>query len=566
MVAFWSGQFLPGPEYFTTPFSAQFQPGLYSTRSGLYGLALLTILATVFYVYHSRRRNAVFGPYQNLDAQNSAWDKIRQLSERSGVGIDIVLHDKDIANTDAIAFGFRGKRTILMGRGMLLLALRRPSNFLARVAHELGHFKNGDIKYAFLSRSLLQANLVLMTTIMVWLIVRPARVVLMQYYLFTSPKLGFPGADATLFFNLHGLRWAKYWVDQATGSLSITAPVFAFWALLLFLEYRSLLRTREILADARAAQWVSGDALLEALTGGKTPPRPSLKNRLLELFSAHPLLSQRVDVVLRPYKVLHPSLLRFLFLGYLFCLANYLIASINTLMRILNPRYEELLAQGNAIQAALSVLKFEQPLASLIYFIVLFAFAAVYMIVVATLLRSALTQKLSGRAHWAWFLTTIAQIFVFAIGNVLGDAFHPYSQTNQLRLARNVMLGQSVDGLFFNRIGLQDILDQASMSGILLGVAILFWLQVNFILRGSRAKTIKGWQWGALMVFSFLAVFQVWSAFWVMRSFPDYANPMLYIMATLQATLFLAIVLIVSWSMRGRHRGRDNMPGWLMAE
>ncbi|MDA9414074.1 hypothetical protein XH81_04235 [Bradyrhizobium sp. CCBAU 25360] len=566
MIAFWSGQFLPGPEYFTTPFNARFQPGLYSTKSGVYGLAILSVLASIFYFYHSRRRNNVFGPYQNLDAYNSVRDKIAQLSERSGVRVDILLHDKNITNTDAIAFGFRGKRTILMGQGMLLLAIRRPQNFLARIAHELGHFRNGDIKYAFISRSLLQANLVLMTIIVVWLVAHPARVVLMQYYLFTDPTLGVPGADLKLFFSSHGLRWARYWADQVVGALTITVPVFAFWALLLFMEYRSLLRTREILADARAAQWVGRDALLEALTSGKTPPQPSLRDKLFELLSAHPLLPHRVDVVLRPHNVLQPSLLRFLFLGYLYSLTNYLISSINKLMQILNPRYGELLTQGNAMQALLSVLRFEQPIASVIYFGVIIALTTIFMIVVATLLRSSLTQRLSGCAHWTWLLTTIAQISLFAAGNVLGDAFHPYSQSKQLQLASKVMLGQSIDGLFFNRIGIKDILDQATPCGILLGVSILFWVEVNFIVAGSRSKSIKAWQWGALMVCTSLAVFQVWSIVWVARTYPDYINSIFLTTGGLQAVLYLVIALAVSWFMRGRYRSVGHTPGWLLAE
>jgi len=564
MVAFWSGQFLPGVNYFTTPFAARFQPGLYSTSSGAYGLAILSVLTIIFFIYHSRRQRTVFGPCHDLNAHSSASDKVRQISQTSGVKIDVILHDKDIANTDALAFGFRGKRTILMGQGMLLLALRRPSNFMARIAHELGHFKNGDIKYAFLSRSLLQANIVLMTIVLLWLLFHPIRVVLLQYDLFASP-MGMPGATPKLFFTLHGLRWARYWTDQVIGALTITAPVFAFWALLLFLEYRSLLRTREILADARAAQWMGEDALLEALTGGKEPPRPSLKDRLYEMFGAHPLVSRRVDVVLRPHNVLHPSLLRFLFLGYLFCLANYLIANINRQMAILNPRYGELLAQGDAMQAALSVLTFEQPIASLFYFTALFAFATSYMVIVATLLRSAFIQKIAGHTHWKWFLTTIAQISFVAVGSVLGDAFHPYSQAGQLQLARSVMLGQSVGKLLFNRIDVQNVLDQATMCGILLGTAVLFCLEANFILKGSRSKAIKTWQWGALMVFTFLSVFQIWSILWVVHNYRDYANPMLFVMGSLQAVLFLIIALTVAWFMRGRYRTSGEGPGWLVA-
>lgn len=564
MIAFWTGQFLPGLDYFTTPFVAQFQPGLYSVGNGVYGLAILSVLTTVLFIYHSRRQRIVFGAYQELGMHSRARDAIQDLSNRADVKIDLLLHDRDIHNTDAVAFGFRGSRTILMGQGVLLLCLRRPSNFMARIAHELAHFKNGDVKYAFISRSLLQANLVLMGIVILWLLIHPARVVLMQYDLFTSP-MGVPGATPKLFLSMHGLRWARYWSDQATGALVITIPVFAFWTLLLFLEYRSLLRTREILADARAARWVGEDALMEALSGRKPPPAPSLRDRLYEMFSAHPLVSRRMNATLRPQEVLDPSFLRFLFLGYVFCLANYLISNVADVLAILSPVYRDLIKQGDGMRAALSVLLFEQPIASIIYLVVLFAFSTSYMIIVATLLRSGLTQKIAGRPHWKWFLTTVIQISLVAAGNVAGDAFHPYGQTAQLQLASNVMLGQSVGKLFFNPIDMQDILNQAQMCGILFGTATLFWLEAGFILRGSRSKAIKAWQWGTLMVFTFLSVFQPAAILWSIRNYPDFANPMFFIMGTVQTFLYLAITLTIARIMRGRRRTEEQSPSWLLA-
>ncbi len=566
MVALWSGQFLPGPEYFTTPFAAQFQVGLYSTYNGIYGVAILALLGTIFFLYHSRRQRSVFGPSRELTPQHPLWDRLNQLSQQSGVKLSAALHDEDITNTDAVAFGFARGRTILMGRGMLLLSLRRPSNFMARVAHEFGHFKNGDIKYAFLSRSLLQANLVLMVTVAVWLCFQPIRVIVMQYYLATSPMGGLPGVAPKLFFTMKGTFWLRYWWNQTLGSLSITAPVFAFWALLLFLEYRSLLRTREILADARAAQWIGSDALLDALTGGKPPPRPSVKDRLYEMFSAHPLVSQRVNVVLQPHQVLNPSLLRFLFLGYFYSLTNYLITNIDILIQIIDTNYGKLRAQGNAMEAALSVLRFDNPIVTLIYLVVVAAFASTYMIVVSTLLRSCLSRKIAGQSHGKWLRVTVVQITFVALGNVLGDAFHPYSQAGQAELSSKVMLGHSVGGLFFHPIGINDFTNQATLCGILLGTAVLLWLEASFILRGSRNRPIKSWQWGLLMIFTFLCVFQVWSIFWVVSNYSDFRNPLFFAMGFLQAAFFLLLAAVIVWFMRGHVRKDDQAPPWLLAQ
>jgi hypothetical protein len=160
---------------------------------------------------------------------------------------------------------------------------------------------------------------------------------------------------------------------------------------------------------------------------------------------------------------------------------------------------------------------------------------------------------------------TVIQIFLVAAGNVAGDAFHPYGQTAQLQLASNVMLGQSVGKLFFNPINIQDILNQAQMCGILFGTATLFWLEAGFVLRGSRSKAIKTWQWGTLMVFTFLSVFQPAAILWSVRNYPDFANPMFFIMGTVQTLLYLAITLTIARIMRGRRRTEEQSPSWLLA-
>lgn len=566
MVAFWSGQFLPGPEYFTTSFTAQYQVGLYSTDHGVYGVAVLTFLGTIFFLYHARRQRNVFGPHCELNSEHPIWEKIDELSLKSGVKIAAILRDEDITNTDAVAFGFSRNRTILVGKGMLLLSIRRPTNFMARVAHEFGHFRNGDIKYAFLSRALLQANLALMATVVVWLCFQPLRVLVMEYYLATTPMGGLPGLAPKLFFANHGLHWLRYWGNQTLGSLKITAPIFAFWALLLFLEYRSLLRTREILADARAAQWIGGNALLDALSGGTVPVRPSIKERLYEMLSAHPLVARRMDVVRRPYQVLSPSLLRFLFLGYFYSLTGYLITNIDILMQIIDADYGKLRAQGNAMEAALSVLRFDNTIVTLVYFCIFAATASSYMIVASTLLRSCLSRGIAGQTHIRWLGVTLVQIAFIALGNVLGDVFHPYSQAGQSELSSKIMLGHSTSGLFFNSIGICNFTNQTTLCAILLGVSLVFWLEANVILGGSRAQPIKSWQWGLLMIFSFLAVFQVWSIVWVANNYPNFRYPMFFAMSFLEAGFYLSIAAMLVWFMRGRACKDGQTAPWLFAE
>jgi Zn-dependent protease with chaperone function len=120
--------------------------------------------------YHTNRQRGLFGPTSELNNVHSAWETVQVLARQMGVGIKTVLLDRDIRNADALAFGFSETRTILMGKGLLFLSVTQPLEFTARIAHEIGHFKNGDVTYAFLSRALLQANLLLMALILVWLL------------------------------------------------------------------------------------------------------------------------------------------------------------------------------------------------------------------------------------------------------------------------------------------------------------------------------------------------------------------------------------------------------------
>jgi Peptidase family M48 len=229
MVAFWLGEFLPGLDYFTTPFGAQFQPGIFSLAHGFYGVGTVLIVSAALFTHHFYRQRKAFGPYNVVDREGQASSTVASLSQKMGVAIPALLSDRDITNADAISFGVLKGRTILLGKRLLLMADKRLPAFDARIAHELGHFKNGDIKYAVMSRALLEANIFLMLLVLVWLCFLQARVVLMQYYLFNSPVTGLPGATPYLFFKLHGLHWAGFWLSRSLGTLVITIPVFVFW-------------------------------------------------------------------------------------------------------------------------------------------------------------------------------------------------------------------------------------------------------------------------------------------------------------------------------------------------
>jgi hypothetical protein len=570
MVAFWSGQFLPGPEYFTTPFDAPIQVGISFTWNGVYGAALCLIFSCFFFLNHVRSQSRAFGPAGALDPQHEVFEKIGSLSHRMRVPVNHVLVDRDIKNADAIAFGFYKHRSILIGKGMLWLSCARPVEFIARTAHELAHLKNGDVKYAFLSRALLQANLFLMAIVAAWACFQPARTVMMQYFLFTKPAFGLAGASPELFFKLHGARWLHYWLNRSLGILTITLPVFAFWALLLFLEYRSLLRTRELLADAQAARWAGSRALLAALNADKAPPSPSLADKLFQIFSAHPLVSERIQAVRRPEYALNPTLLRFLFLGYLYSLVTFILSSIGVMISTLNQGYSDLTGNSDVFVLLRAVIAFDNPVTSLLYLANLVTYCSMFFIVLATLLRSCLARRIARQSTAQWCVVTLLQVVCFGIGDVLGSVFRPYGQALQSPLASKILLGQPLDpSLFLNTPNLDSILWSLIRCGILVATAILFWIEAGVFLRGSRSRPIRAIEWGLLMLFTFLFCFQLYGVLWYAWSYPQFNSVTTYAYAVLWSAVYLTPVVLMTRLISGRiavqNRASISPPLWARA-
>jgi hypothetical protein len=229
----------------------------------------------------------------------------------------------------------------------------------------------------------------------------------MQYYLFTSPSFGMPGASTQLFFQLHGMRWLTFWLSRSFGTILVTLPVFMFWGILLFLEYRALLRSRELFADAQAAEWAGDRALLYALHADENRRPPTIRERVLEIFSAHPLISRRIEAVRAPLTVVKPTALRFLFLGYLFSLATFMLSNIAVMISSLVPEYNKLNGNTDIPTALRTILTFEKPGTSLLYIAMLLAFGSMYFAIVATLLRSCISIRFARRSTWEWLATTL---------------------------------------------------------------------------------------------------------------------------------------------------------------
>ncbi|UGY07457.1 M48 family metalloprotease [Bradyrhizobium quebecense] len=566
MVAFWSGQFLPGPDYFLTPFVAQFQPGVYSVSNGFYGLILLVIASAAFGVLLPRRQRRAFGIADEIEPTHPARVKIEDLAQAMSVRVDLFLSDRKIKNADAISFGIFRRKTMLLGKRLLLMSAKTPSAFLARAAHELGHFKNGDVKYVMMSRALLQADLFIMAIVLVWMLFRPARVVLMQYYLFIAPAPGLPGASPDLFFKLHGWQWASYWLDQTIGGLAITAPVFTFWMILLFLEYRSLLRTRELLADAQAVAAVGAGPLLKTLTGARNDIAPTLLQHLYEFISPHPLVVKRVEALKRPEKVLKPGLLRYLFLGYLWSLTQSLASTIDIAMSIVEPDYGKIRSGANPLVALAFVVRFENVTVSILYLSMVAVLFASYFLIVVALLRSSLSARLEGRSFAGWSSVAIMQAIFILAGAVIGDAVRPYGQAVQATLSSYVMLGSKLSGLMFHPVGIAQVLQEAAPCVAFLATAFVFWIASGFILNGRRERPVRTVEWAVLAALSFLFAYQTYAVIWLGWTVPDAGNLSFYASGFGMSGFLMLMTAIVVVRIRGglaRRQELEFRPPWL---
>jgi hypothetical protein len=76
-------------------------------------------------------------------------------------------------------------------------------------------------------------------------------------------------------------------------------------------------------------------------------------------------------------------------------------------------------------------------------------------------------------------------------------------------------------------------------------------------------------EWGLLMIFTFLFVFQLFAVVWVASTYADYRNPAFYTYGFSTAAAYLILTVIVVCFIRGgfRRGAREGhpLPPWLLA-
>ncbi|MGY3474709.1 M48 family metalloprotease [Bradyrhizobium ottawaense] len=294
------------------PFTSQ-APSFSTMEGGSFATIVLFLSATLLYLLHPVKRRNSFGPARELDANDPVTLKIQELCQGLGVATPVLLMDRDIRNHDALAFGLPWKKYLLLGRGLLLLRIKQPDAFDARITHEIGHIRNGDLAITFFAQALVVASSVLL-------------IATVAQYFFMNVAMNY---QSWLTWKAAGQPFGAFIAAQIPPLkanlllLAIATLKSCVWAILLFAEHRSFLRVRELYADSTSAATIGAPSMLEAL--GREKRVHSLSSRL---FAAHPSIVSRRAAVEAPVTIIAPSLWGVFFLGYVIGLT---LAEIRTL-------------------------------------------------------------------------------------------------------------------------------------------------------------------------------------------------------------------------------------------
>jgi hypothetical protein len=542
MVAFWAGRYLPTPVDFLPPIDwrnlAYHNP---ISGNGLTGIVICVCVASVLFLSHSRRQRQAFGETDELPSHDGLASLVGSLATDMDVRIDRLLVDRDIANADALAFGYP-RRTILPGKRLRLMSVLAPSECQARMAHEIAHFRNGDVIYAFLSRALVQANLLLISMVFVWILAQPLAKIVSDYLTWAycppmdplCPLLSSRHRFVD-FLVVQGSRQLPYYTQAVQNGLIDTAPTAIFWVLLLFLEHRSLLRVREVLADAQAAKLVGPEPMEETLAKGLSSS--SVWEALRLPFSAHPGVAERVRLISRPSEVALPTTFRFLLLGLVYSMASQLLSEHNNSIVDLNARFGTMfmLADPHDLKS----------------WIVVVWDAIVFAILPFPILAALLRLNVNGLVSEASLSVTLRRILtavvVTSLGVIIGDAALPLIQFGLSLLVAGRPIATSILGHVTSGNRLLEILQFAV---VLLLVASLYWIQLRSIVRGTRSVSVPAILWGILIVATYYAVWIVVRAsYLIVGDWPNGLNFLL--IAAICIALYSSITVLIIAKIKG---------------
>jgi Zn-dependent protease with chaperone function len=282
---------------------------------GLYGVLISLGLACVFYLLHPVLRKRSFGRARQLASEEPLAQRVKFLSKRIGIDIPELLVDQNIWNCDALTFGSSRKKYILLGRGLSLLLQKKPKEADVRLAHEIGHIKNGDIGITFFAQALIASSACLLGAAVL-------HYVSINTYMYYNGWLHWKAAgfDVWAFLSAQGAQLKIVFTFVLVYFLKLIS-----WAAFLYVENKRFLRVRELYADNISVMVVGAEQVVAVF---KRQREASFIARLL---SAHPNPDVRRAIVEAPIRLIEPRLGSLFFTGYIVGVAFFTLSTLRDL-------------------------------------------------------------------------------------------------------------------------------------------------------------------------------------------------------------------------------------------
>lgn len=245
----------------------------------LIALALLGLLTAALYflqpVWRIRRRR--LAPL-DLQADPALAEELRTLVARATPARPPTwLTDPVSHHTGAVVFGRRRNRIVCLDAGLVALRTRDVDSFRAVVLHELAHLRNRDVTITHATLALWRAFLVV--TLL------PYALVAVDPMLLSARPLDPP-------------EWSRYSLDSATP----TGWRVLLLAALVYASRASVLRARELYADARVAGWTGTADPYRGLTAD-----PAARRWWRAAWAKHPSRPARTAALAQPRVLLRPG-------------------------------------------------------------------------------------------------------------------------------------------------------------------------------------------------------------------------------------------------------------------
>lgn len=241
---------------------------------------VIFILTTVIYRLHpaTLRRQKHLEPLRE-EKDPHFYREIQSLARSAGVSpTPEIMLGKGLKSQNSQAFGLPRRYFLRLEGGLRLLFRKAPNSFRAIVLHELAHIFNRDIGRTYFAQALWIAA--------VWLVYIPFSISLVFVFISSvAPNIFAQTVDLNRLFTIV-LPTYLCFVFQLSAIIVIIAVIRA-----------SLLRTRELYADGRAASWGAESSLSSLLQPASVSDKGASGFRWLRL---HPTAEERLAALRNP--------------------------------------------------------------------------------------------------------------------------------------------------------------------------------------------------------------------------------------------------------------------------